>query len=56
MFDAADPWLDKDAVFGVRASLVCDFKSESDQATTARLGLPTQYLAIELPIRLARED
>lgn len=56
VFDAADPWLDKDAVFGVRASLVCDFKSESDPATTARLGLPTQYLAIELPIRLARED
>lgn len=56
VFDAADPWLDKDAVFGVRASLVCDFKSESDPATATRLGLPAQYLAIELPIRLARED
>ena len=56
VFDAADPWLDKDAVFGVRASLVCDFKSESDPANATRLGLPAQYLAIELPIRLARED
>jgi hydroxyquinol 1,2-dioxygenase len=56
VFDAADPWLDKDAVFGVRASLVCDFKSESDPATATRLGLPAQYLAIDLPIRLARED
>jgi hydroxyquinol 1,2-dioxygenase len=56
VFDAEDPWLDKDAVFGVRASLVCDFKYESDPATAARLGLPAQYLAIDLPIRLARED
>ncbi len=56
VFDSADPWLDKDAVFGVRASLVCDFKSESDPATATRLGLPAQYLAIDLPIRLARED
>ncbi|MBD8050968.1 dioxygenase family protein [Limnohabitans radicicola] len=56
VFDAADPWLDKDAVFGVRASLVCDFQSESDTATAARLGLPPQYLAIDLPIRLARGD
>lgn len=56
VFDASDPWLDKDAVFGVRASLVCDFKSESDPATAERLGLPAQYLAIDLPIRLACED
>jgi hydroxyquinol 1,2-dioxygenase len=56
VFDAADPWLDKDAVFGVRASLVCDFKTASDPATVKRLGLPAQYLAIDLPIRLARED
>lgn len=56
VFDASDPWLDKDAVFGVRASLVCDFTSESDPATAARMGLPAQYFAIDLPIRLARED
>ena len=56
VFDSSDPWVDKDAVFGVRASLVCDFKSESDPHTAARLGLPVQYFAIDLPIRLARED
>ena len=55
VFDAEDPWLDKDAVFGVRSSLVCDFKSESDRATAARLGLPSEYRVIELPIRLAPE-
>ena len=56
VFDSSDPWVDKDAVFGVRASLVCDFNNESDPDTAARLGLPAQYFAIDLPIRLARED
>ncbi len=56
VFDSSDPWVDKDAVFGVRASLVCDFNNESDPHTAARLGLPPQYFAIDLPIRLARED
>ena len=56
VFDASDPWLDNDAVFGVRASLVCDFQSESDPASSARLGLPAQYFVIDPPIRLARED
>lgn len=56
IFDASDPWLDKDAVFGVRASLVCDFKNESDPATAARMGLTAPYFAIDLPIRLAQVD
>ncbi len=56
VFDAADPWLDKDAVFGVRASLVRPFTPASDAATAERMGLPAQYLSVELPIRLARED
>jgi hydroxyquinol 1,2-dioxygenase len=46
----------KPQVFGVRASLVCDFKGESDPATAERMGLPAQYFAIDLPIRLASED
>ena len=56
VFDEADPWVDKDAVFGVRASLVCPFKPESDTSTAQRLGLPAQYLAVDLPIRLAAQD
>ena len=56
VFDEADPWVDKDAVFGVRASLVRPFTPASDAATAERLGLPAQYLHVELPIRLARED
>ena len=56
VFDDADPWVDKDAVFGVRASLVRPFTPASDAATAERMGLPTQYLRVDLPIRLARED
>ncbi|WP_143473828.1 dioxygenase [Limnohabitans sp. G3-2] len=56
VFDEADPWVDKDAVFGVRASLVRPFQPAADAATAARMGLPAQYLSVELPIRLARED
>ena len=56
VFDEADPWVDKDAVFGVRASLIRPFTPASDAATAERLGLPDQYLHVDLPIRLARED
>ena len=56
VFDEADPWVDKDAVFGVRASLVRPFTPATDAATAERMGLPAQYLSVELPIRLARED
>jgi protocatechuate 3,4-dioxygenase beta subunit len=56
VFDEADPWVDKDAVFGVRASLVRPFTPASDAATAERMGLPDQYLHVELPIPLARED
>lgn len=56
VFDEADPWVDKDAVFGVRASLVRPFTPASDAAAAERMGLPAQYLSVELPIRLARED
>lgn len=55
VFDEADPWVDKDAVFGVRASLVCPFTPASDATTAKRMGLPPQYLSVDLPIRLARD-
>jgi protocatechuate 3,4-dioxygenase beta subunit len=56
VFDEADPWVDKDAVFGVRTSLVRPFTPASDAATAERMRLPAQYLCVDLPIRLARED
>lgn len=56
VFDEADPWVEKDAVFGVRASLVRPFTPTSDESTAKRLGLPTDYLKVDLPISLARAD
>ena len=56
VFDEEDPWVDKDAVFGVRASLVRPFTPASDAATAQRMGLPVNYLSVDLPIRLAREN
>ncbi|PIT82180.1 dioxygenase [Limnohabitans sp. 15K] len=56
VFDEADPWVNNDAVFGVRASLVRPFTPASDAATAQRMGLPDHYLSVDLPIRLAREN
>jgi hydroxyquinol 1,2-dioxygenase len=56
VFDEADPWVEEDAVFGVRASLVRPFVPASDPATAQRMNLPPHYLHVDLPIRLARED
>ena len=56
VFDEADPWVEKDAVFGVRASLIRPFTPAADPATAQRMGLPERYLSVELPIRLAHED
>ncbi len=56
VFDDADPWVEKDAVFGVRASLVLPFTPTTDEATATRLGLPAHYLKVDLPIALARAD
>jgi hydroxyquinol 1,2-dioxygenase len=53
VFDSADPYVESDAVFGVRESLVADFKTESDAEVARRYNLPASYLAVDLPIRLA---
>jgi protocatechuate 3,4-dioxygenase beta subunit len=39
LFDAEDPYLDTDAVFGVRQALIGHYRAEIDAAAAARLGL-----------------
>ncbi len=53
VFDAEDPYVESDAVFGVRESLVAHFKTESDLAVARRYQLPASYLAVDVPVRLA---
>jgi protocatechuate 3,4-dioxygenase beta subunit len=53
VFDAADPYVENDAVFGVRESLVAHFKAENDEEVARRYQLPASYLVVDLPVRLA---
>ena len=53
VFDAEDPYVENDAVFGVRESLVAHFKTENDADVAHRYQLPASYLAVDLPVRLA---
>lgn len=55
VFDAQDPYVANDAVFGVRESLVADFKPGDDPAVRARYQLPGSYLVVDFPVRLAPE-
>ena len=54
LFDAEDPYLDSDAVFGVRAALVGRYQSVVDSDACARLGLPGDTVPVmSVEIRLA---
>lgn len=53
LFDAEDPYVANDAVFGVRESLVAEFKQENDPAVRARYQLQGSYLAVDFPVVLA---
>jgi protocatechuate 3,4-dioxygenase beta subunit len=54
LFDAEDPYLDKDAVFGVRETLVGQYEIVEDAAACVRLGLPgSSCLVMNVELRLA---
>lgn len=55
LFDAEDPHVASDAVFGVRESLVAAFKPENDPAVRARYELAGRYLVVDFPVVLAPE-
>jgi hydroxyquinol 1,2-dioxygenase len=54
LFVAGSPYLDSDAVFAVRSSLVCDFVTVDDPAEAARHGLPNPYRHADVEIVLER--
>lgn len=54
LFEADDPYLETDAVFGVREALVYRFETVSDAAACARHGLPgEQCRVMKVELRLA---
>jgi len=55
VFDAEDPYLERDAVFGVREALVGRYAYEHDPATAQRLGLPGPSVPVmRMDFRLAQ--
>lgn len=54
LFDAEDPYLDSDAVFGVREALIGHYVKTDDEALCARLGLGgASCLVMQVDLRLA---
>jgi len=49
------PWLRDDAVFGVKESLVADFRRVDDPEKAAQIGLANPFKAVEWNFKLARE-
>ena len=43
MFDPDDPFIDSDAVFGVKESLIADFNRVDDPARIAEVGLDGDF-------------
>jgi catechol 1,2-dioxygenase len=55
LFRAGDPYLDSDAVFGVKSSLVVDFEKRADpDATARRFGIETPYYEARYDFALDR--
>ena len=56
VFDAEDPYLDRDAVFGVRDALIGRYADEHDPAAAQRLGLPGPAVSVmRMDFRLASD-
>ena len=55
LFEQDDPYLDVDAVFGVRNALIAPYQEVHDAQACQRLGLPgSSYRVIEFDIRLSK--
>lgn len=53
IFDRSDPYLQSDAVFAVKDSLICDFaRHETSEAEAARLGISAPYCTAQFDFRL----
>jgi catechol 1,2-dioxygenase len=56
VFVADSPYLDSDAVFGVKDSLVRDVPEVDDPVRAAELGLPNPFRVLEFDLSLLRDD
>ena len=56
IFQAGSAYLDSDAVFGVKASLVRDFELVDDPVEAARRGLPNPFRRMDFEVVLAQAE
>ena len=56
IFAHDDPYIDSDAVFGVKESLLVEFREHDDPARARDLGVDAPFCTAEFDIRMARED
>jgi catechol 1,2-dioxygenase len=56
VFVAGSRYLDSDAVFGVKDSLVLDFATVDDADRAAEVGLRNPFRAVDFPVVLRREE
>ncbi len=54
IFDPDDPYIDSDAVFGVKQSLLAEFKPVSDPDAAAKAGVSAPYYDVEFDFVLSR--
>ena len=55
IFAHDDPYIDSDAVFGVKESLLVEFREQDDVARARDLGVEPPFCTAEFDIRLARQ-
>ena len=55
IFAHDDPWIDSDAVFGVKESLLVEFREHDDTGSGHDLGMEPPFCTAEFDVRLARE-
>jgi protocatechuate 3,4-dioxygenase beta subunit len=53
LFDEADPYIDSDAVFAVKASLAVPFKCSDDEAAARRWGVAAPFYTVDYDFGLA---
>ncbi|MFF7333818.1 dioxygenase [Streptomyces sp. NPDC008150] len=56
LFVAGSPYLDSDAVFGVKESLVREFTPVDDPEKAVAAGLPCPYRTVDFPVTLRRDE
>jgi protocatechuate 3,4-dioxygenase beta subunit len=56
LFAAGSPYLDSDAVFGVKESLVREFALVDDPGRAEQAGLPNPFRSVDFPVALRRVE